>query len=266
MSKSSSARALLFGVGLLTLLVFTRSTASAQSNTVRAILCDTAGPIVQVTEPESDSIVDTPTVNLEGTTIRTSQIELYINEAYSQSIAVEPNGPFSANVPLNKGTNTIRIEAYFACNQTTEIFNVVVTYEPKVVPSPGETTDTSVPGGGIIPPTISNPYPVAPPAPEDPSPIRKALENLRLITPADPESRTTTENTLIVTTRSWMALIVGVVLVFAVAVPGVFLAAVGKLFGVAGYENLRGMRQLHKNILRAAAAVLLFLMLYVLQA
>lgn len=157
--------------------------AHAQNSTVRTILCDTAGPDVQILVPDSDSTTNTSSTELSGSTVRTSQIEIYVNDAYSQSIAIGSDGLFSTTIALSQGTNTIRVEAYFACNQTNETFSVVVTYEPEVIPSPGGSTETSVPGGGQIPPTISNPdfSGQSPFAEEDPSLVDRITGNIRFI-------------------------------------------------------------------------------------
>ncbi len=136
---------LLASLSLLVMIGFLVGSTKAQNNIIRTILCDTnSTPIVTVLDPQSDSLVDQPLINVSGQTEQTTQIDIFVNDAYSSSVAVEPSGSFAVNVPLAKGNNTIRLDAYFSCNQNSASEVLIITYEPKVQPSEGADTDTDI--------------------------------------------------------------------------------------------------------------------------
>lgn len=150
---------LLLGVVVLAVLNTNSAYAQAQQGTeVRAELCDTTGPAISVVSPQSDSITDTRSVVLSGVTQRTSQLDISINNVYSQSLAIDSSNTFSTELDLTEGTNTISLDAYYSCNQTSQTFSIVITYVPKAVPSNGSDSSTQIiKPGNTVPITISNP-------------------------------------------------------------------------------------------------------------
>jgi hypothetical protein len=130
--------------------------AVSSGSTVNAEVCDgSLPPVIAITNPQSDSIVNQSIVTLSGNTVRTTQLDIFINNQYASSAAVDSSQTFSIQVGLNRGTNTIRLKAIYSCNNTTTDETVVVTYEPSSTPGSGAETSTvtitpSDPGPGII--------------------------------------------------------------------------------------------------------------------
>lgn len=128
------------------LLVLASLVATAKATTIKTELCDsTSGPALSISAPLSDSVVGTAQVHLQGTALRTTQIDISLNGAYSSSLAIEPSGQIDTVLTLFAGTNTILLQAYYSCNQTASTESIVVTYEPAATPSTGSTTTTAVP-------------------------------------------------------------------------------------------------------------------------
>lgn len=112
-----------------------------QQTQVLATLCDSAGPDVTITSPPTDSVVNTSNVNFTGIAQRTSQIDIFVNNVYSQSVAIGASPNFSTTVGLSEGTNTIKFSAFFSCNSTSQDVEVVVDYH--IIPTPSQPGDTS---------------------------------------------------------------------------------------------------------------------------
>ncbi len=136
-----------FGVGIL---LFS-SHAHAADTTINATICDDQPPLLTINSPISDSTVSTNTVELSGTSLRTTQINITQNGTPSQSVAIGNDASFSTQLSLTQGTNTIELDTYFSCNQTHTTTTLVVTYEPTV--QPGLPPSTSVQQPGLV--TIS---------------------------------------------------------------------------------------------------------------
>ncbi len=147
----------------LSLLVVVIALLSAQGtlfavnsgSTINAEICDNSPPVVTITSPVSDSIVNQPSVTLAGSTLKTSQIDIFVNNQYSSSIAIDSSQSFSRVLSLHVGTNTIRLRAIYSCNNTTTDKTVVISYVPTSTPGAGSETSTvtitpSDPGPGII--------------------------------------------------------------------------------------------------------------------
>lgn len=258
----------LLGVTLLLLLLgivvsdapFPRLVAQS---TVRTTLCDsTSGPELTITTPQSDSVVAVSQIEVEASTLRTTQVDVYINNAYSHSVAVDPDQLFQTTVALVPGTNTIRLEAYFACNHTAQTFSLVVTYEPKVQPSPGEDTDTNIPnqGGGSIPPTISNPGFTSPTPPEKPSIVERIGHNL-IIYPGSPESRQVSISPVRIVT-SWVALAGVIIGIVALVKPVYALKSLRRLFGVVVDDTSRKYQRVVRMIAVAVLVILVLILQY----
>ncbi len=213
------------------------STAHAESNTVRTTLCDEVStPEITIEEPVSDSIVSTANVGLGGTTQRTTQIDIFINDSYSQSLAIEPDGDFETTIALLEGDNLIRVEGYFSCNQTSSVSTVVVTYRPAAQPSDGGDIDTGVPDpssgdddsdGGVVVTSEQEP--------EDVPPIERLWDKLRI--DIDSKNASTIIDSLVSPIVYWTGFVTSILLV------GVMFFAVRLLsdFGISNTTLLWGV-------------------------
>ena len=98
-----------------------------------------------VTLPQSDSVVDTPKVVITGGVQHISQIDFFINDTYNHTQALGYAAvDFTSSITLSPGTHTLKLVASDSCSQTTHEQTLVLTYEPKVVPSVGKTVSTTV--------------------------------------------------------------------------------------------------------------------------
>ncbi len=132
---------------------------SASQNTeIKAEICNNAAPVVTVTHPQSDSVTNDSLIALAGKTERTSQIDISLNDLYSQSVAIGANNTFATTISLQEGINTIALDAYYSCNQQSKVFTIVVTYAPGGSSSNGGDSNTEVvKPGNTVPGIISNP-------------------------------------------------------------------------------------------------------------
>lgn len=245
----------------LMFLVSNLQIAAAQTNsTIRAEVCDTAGPVVTVTAPQSDSVTDSAQVSLTGSTERTSQIDISINGVYAQSLAIDMSNTFSTTIGLVEGTNTIILDSYYSCNQASAEFTVVVTYVPRVVPSNGGDSSTEVLRPGTVAPGIvSNPRAVEETNQPQSLPER-IIENLGLDTKPKPRQESFSFNDYIIPIRSWLALLAGLLLASVAALPPFHLVWI---FNAFGWKNSISKR--NQIIFRFIAAVLALLFATILQ-
>jgi len=90
---------------------------------------DTEAPVIIITVPEDNAIVNTNMVRIKGTvTDNTGVTSLYIG---SQKIDFAPDGSFSATVELAEGENTIKVFAFDIAGNKAEK-DIIVTYEKPV--------------------------------------------------------------------------------------------------------------------------------------
>lgn len=137
--------------------LFTISIGVAQEGSqIGAFLCHTDGPDLQITQPLSDSVVNTPSVVIAGTALRTSQIDFTVNGQYSHSVAIGLDAALQTQVPLRPGTNTIGLQAFFSCNGTSASRSIIVDYQPIVSPTDPNAVDTQVVNAGDSTATTSN--------------------------------------------------------------------------------------------------------------
>lgn len=147
--------ALLLGILVFIILTISIKTFALQSNTqIRAYLCDDQGPEVYVTSPLSDSVSNDAKVTFEGSTLRTTQIDIFLNNIYSSTLPIEPDAPFSFDVILNKGTNVVTLKAHYSCNSTMQETSVIIDYVPPLKPEPQKIVNGGS-GGVVIGPTQS---------------------------------------------------------------------------------------------------------------
>ena len=136
-------------VGLLVLaaVVLPTHAVSAESN-LAAIICDpNQSAVLTVVHPQSDSVVNTSQIELSGTVAQASQLELYVDDAFS---GVEPlsynDTTFSTTVSIALGTHTIKVVAVDVCQVGNATDSVVVTYENATSASTGSQVSTDVGG------------------------------------------------------------------------------------------------------------------------
>ncbi|HMS31288.1 MAG TPA: hypothetical protein PJ984_02745 [Candidatus Saccharibacteria bacterium] len=136
--------ALLPLVALFSGLLFAGHSIAQQSTQVGAVLCTIESPDLQIAQPISDSVTNTPTVQIEGTALYTSQIDVVLNGQYSNSVAIGFDSVLQTQISLQEGTNTITLQAYFSCNGTSAEVDIIVDYQPTVIPSVPNNIDTAV--------------------------------------------------------------------------------------------------------------------------
>lgn len=203
----------------------------AQDTNVRTTLCDaTSAPQITVTSPLSDSVVDEIPLELIAITTRTTQIDIFINNAYSHSVAITPDGDLQTTVSLQEGDNTIRLDSYFSCNQTTANDTLVVTYIPKVVPSDGGNTDTDVDDVIQEPSavTTSNDLSQGDDDSQEPkSPLDRLRRNLRLAPYNETTDSVQTPVSVATAFVNWLGLLAGITALAIFIAPVYFLTIIG---------------------------------------
>lgn len=267
-NRNSQVRTYVASIAILTFfvvvswLVYTRSSLRAVlgGSTIRATLCDAnSTPEITIFQPESDSIVDATPILIQGSALRTTQVDVFVNNEFNRTVIIDDDGPFQAGADLAEGTNTIRLEAQFACNQTTAIYNLILSYVPKAEPSPGEDVDTVIPpaSGGSIPnnqePRITGPGGVD-------TPIERIGKKLRII-PATGDNVVSQRYTTAETALSWVMVsgaLFGLVLLVA---PSILATGGAGFLGLANGAISGNMLWL----IRAFGFGLSLLLLYLLQ-
>lgn len=125
-------------------------TAQALDSTVSALVCNATmdGGAIFITSPLNDSSIGSSVLTVKGTVSKISQVELYIDGAYSQTKALSPGTTtYSMQTTISKGTHTIFVRGSDNCGGNQQSSSVVVTYQPQVAPSVGSSVVTS---GGVV--------------------------------------------------------------------------------------------------------------------
>ena len=91
------------------------------------------GPSIVIGSPPTGTTVSTPTVTVSGLTSAGSGITSLV--VGGQSVPVGPTGAWTAQVPLNPGTNTITAVATDGAGATAQV-QLAVTYNPPPAPPP----------------------------------------------------------------------------------------------------------------------------------
>jgi hypothetical protein len=102
MLRYDAAAKLSYGfIALFSLLITVTPVAATSDGTVvRAQVCATSGAVVAITKPQSDSIVQQHEVQLIGIVEQTSQIEIYVDDTYNNSLSI-PVGASDFSVPID---------------------------------------------------------------------------------------------------------------------------------------------------------------------
>ena len=125
-------------------------TAGAESN-LAAIICDPSRPAsLTVVRPQSDSVVNNADIELSGEVAQASQLELYVDDAYSGVVPLSYNEThFSTTVSIGLGTHTIKVVAVDVCQVGNASASVVVTYQNATAASNGSQVPTNVDGSTV---------------------------------------------------------------------------------------------------------------------
>lgn len=125
-------------LSLLLLTIATPTALHAANTTVDVFICN-PNTTAQLTldTPPSDSVTSHPTVAITGHASYASQIEVYVNDGYSKTIALA-NGitAFSTDLRLSPGTHTVTLTAIDICHSVHDTKHVVITYQPPTKPQP----------------------------------------------------------------------------------------------------------------------------------
>jgi hypothetical protein len=121
--------------------------AGAESN-LAAIICDPNRPAsLTVVRPQSDSVVTSSDIELSGDVTQASQLEIYVDDAYSGVVPLSYNDHhFSTTVSIGLGTHTIKVVAVDVCQVGNATASVVVTYQKTASASSGNQVPTDVDG------------------------------------------------------------------------------------------------------------------------
>lgn len=126
----------------------------ALDTTVSASVCNATldGSAIFITSPLDDSTIGSSKLTVKGTVSKISQVELYIDGAYSQTKALPPGATtYSMQTSVSKGTHTLRVRGSDLCGGTKQSSNVVVTYQTQVAPTVGSNVPTNTGGtGGVV--------------------------------------------------------------------------------------------------------------------
>jgi hypothetical protein len=120
------------------------ATAQGGDENVQVMVCpQPSESSLVVTAPQSDSVVDEPKLTISGAVEHISQIDFFIDDTYNHTQALGFSATeFASGVTLSPGTHALKLVASDSCSQTIHEQTLVMTYEPKVVPSLGSTVDT----------------------------------------------------------------------------------------------------------------------------
>lgn len=176
------SRWLAAGVCSLLLLFMSSPPAGAVNNDVSVAVCgpDASGASLVITEPNDDSVLNQATTTLRGSVSSASQIEVMVNGAYSDTIALGANqSSFSYALTLVQGTNTITLTANDICQVADATDTIVLTYEAVQEPSHGGSIPTDVPSGVVIGPEPGPPSELPDKRPDNrPLPIINEIEDV----------------------------------------------------------------------------------------
>jgi len=132
---------------MLAAFVLPTSAVSAESN-LAAVICDpNQSAVLTVERPQSDSVVNTSQIELSGTVAQASQLEIYVDDAYSGVVPLSYNDTtYTTTVAIAVGTHTIKVVAVDVCQVGNATASVVVTYENNTPASTGSQVPTNVDG------------------------------------------------------------------------------------------------------------------------
>lgn len=241
--------------------------------TIQATICDNQPPVLNIVSPINGQVVNMSTVNLGGTTKRTTQIGISINGNFSQNVAVGLNQVFNTQLSLVAGTNVIKLDSYFSCNQTSSSDTITVTYKPSpqpVTPHSNGSGSNSGPGfaGGpglvnITRPTVyaEGNSQISKPKPQTnkpKSPIERAKNNLGF-----GGKHANIKDSLVVPLASWLSLVIATLALMFALMPVISTIWFRRLFNRDRPISLP--RKISINILRLIAFIIAIMLLLFVQ-
>ena len=141
-----AAKSLLLSAGVVGLVSGGIVSAQAPDDNVEVMVCpDASQSSFTVSMPQSDSVTDQEKTVISGSVLLISQIDFFINDTYSHTVALGGRDvEFSSVMSLPPGTHTLKFVATDSCSNVTHTQTVVVTYEPAIQPSIGNEVPTRV--------------------------------------------------------------------------------------------------------------------------
>jgi len=137
--------------GALLLLTFVHAApVGAQDTAINVAVCG-VGSSAQLTidTPPSDSVVNTPNVQISGQVANATQIDISIDGQYNSTVPLgATQTSYSTSVQLSSGTHTVSLLANDVCNNQDATASVVITYQPQTTPGSGGDTPTTIDNGG----------------------------------------------------------------------------------------------------------------------
>ena len=135
------------GIVVLAAAIMPTQLVSAESN-LAAIICDPSQSAeLTVIRPRSDSVVNTADIELSGDVKQASQLELYVDDAYSGVVPLSYNDTtYTTTVAIGLGTHTIKVVAVDVCQVGNATASIVVTYQNTTAASTGSQVPTNVDG------------------------------------------------------------------------------------------------------------------------
>lgn len=127
----------------------------AAQTSVNASVCATdAGATLALTSPSNDATLTTVPVRLEGTVSLLSQIRIFVDTQYRDTIPLDSSAvSFSHDLPLDAGTHTIRLEGVDVCQRTAPAAEITISYTPEAVVAgaAGSTPITALDSAAYVP-------------------------------------------------------------------------------------------------------------------
>lgn len=142
------ARVLIVSAATIGILGGAVVSAQTATDNVEVMVCpDASQSSFVLNQPQSDSVTDQEKVIISGGVLFISQIDFFINDTYSHTVALGSDDVnFESSMSLPPGTHTLKFVATDSCSNVIHTQSIVVTYQPAVQPSLGSEVDTQVDG------------------------------------------------------------------------------------------------------------------------
>lgn len=233
-------------ISILLALAFFTAPTQAQTE-LTATICNADGPVINLTNPASDSVINQRTTPVTGSVLRTSQVDIYLNNDYVESVAIGLDEQLNTTLTLHEGTNTIRFDMFYSCNQTQASQSVAVTYRPDASTSTARPSTRTIPAGDTAPGQVSNPEQLQE---GDQGIIERIQDNL------------TFTDSYVRPAGYWIATLLAFLFACVALLPPSYLIA---LFGLFGWKNKKFSVGL-QIVIRVIAAVAAIIFATIVQA
>lgn len=123
-------------IGIGALLACTPAPVGAQGTMITVPLCDTAPATIAISAPKDNSVFNQPTVTLTGTVYRLSQIQVYLNDNYVETVPLDTGATtFTTDLYIYKGSNIVKLVGIDPCSQTSPEVIWKLIYAPGAAPT-----------------------------------------------------------------------------------------------------------------------------------